>query len=169
MASTLQPFAKKRKKEETTVITARIPNSKYELFKKYCDDLGLSINEAINLLVNEELKEADIIIKNEADVNQISIDDVIEKSEYEEEKVNTKVNTKPNIKVNTKPNTTVKKERFIYEPYMNHENKVPCPICEKFISKTNYVKHASKMHEMSSEEVLTSEIYQDKIKEMLEI
>jgi antitoxin component of RelBE/YafQ-DinJ toxin-antitoxin module len=161
MASTLQPFAKKRKKEETTVITARIPNSKYELFKKYCEDLGLSINEAINLLVDAELKEADIIIKNEADVNQISIDDVIEDSKDEEEKLNTKVNTKTN--------TIEKKERFVYEPYMNHENKVPCPICEKFISKTNYVKHSGKMHEMTAEEVLTSEMYQDKIKEMLNI
>ena len=157
MASTLQQFAKKRKKEQTTVITARLPNSKYNLFKKYCDDLGLSINEAINLLIEAELKEVDIIIQNEADVNQVTIDDVINESEYVEEKVNTKVNTK------------VSEKRFVYEPYMNHENKVACPICEKFYSKSNYVKHAKQQHEMTSEELLTSEIYQDKIKEMIDV
>jgi hypothetical protein len=154
MASTLQQFAKKRKKEQTTVITARLPNSKYNLFKKYCDDLGLSINEAINLLIEAELKEVDIIIQNEADVNQVTIDDVINDSKDDEEKVNTEVNTKGNNK------------RFTTKQYEINE-ELPCPICSTWWKATNYNRHVQK-HVKTRKEIFTNEKYQDKIKAMIE-
>jgi antitoxin component of RelBE/YafQ-DinJ toxin-antitoxin module len=53
----LKQFAKepKKGKGETVVLTARLPESLYEDFKGYCDSLGLSISEAINLLVEQEM------------------------------------------------------------------------------------------------------------------
>jgi hypothetical protein len=158
MASTLQQFAKKRKKEQTTVITARLPNSKYNLFKKYCDDLGLSINEAINLLIEAELKEVDIIIQNEADVNQVTIDDVINDSKDDEEKVNNEDELEVNTKVNNK--------RFTTKQYEINE-ELPCPICSTWWKATNYNRHVQK-HVKTRKEIFTNEKYQDKIKAMIE-
>lgn len=51
----LKEIAKKNKKENTGVITARIPNSILERFKKHCSELGISVNEAINHLIKTEL------------------------------------------------------------------------------------------------------------------
>jgi hypothetical protein len=165
----LEQLAKKSKKEETTVITARLANSKYNWLKKYCDDLGISINEAINFLLDVEYKEwakknKNVIQENEVDISQMTIEEAIRNESENEKDDEIKVNTK----VNTNIDTDEIKERFVYEPYMNHDNKVPCPICEKFYSKSNYVRHTNKQHEMTPEEVLTSKIYQDKIKAMLE-
>lgn len=163
MASTLQQFAKKRKKEQTTVITARIPNSNYKSFKKYCDDLGLSINEAINILVNNELKEltevsTEVIEDNEIDKNQVTIDDVINNVDEDESEVNTEINTDKNTKGNNK--------RFTTKQY-EIDKELPCPICSTWQKATNYNRHV-KNHVTSRKEIFTNEKYQDKIKAMIE-
>lgn len=56
MMSKLKAYANTKKNTKTTTITARIPNAKYEAFKEYCDELGISISEAINVLIDSELK-----------------------------------------------------------------------------------------------------------------
>jgi hypothetical protein len=53
--SKLAKFAKKKNTEMKT-ITARIPEDKYNQFKEYCDTLGLSITDAINILIESELE-----------------------------------------------------------------------------------------------------------------
>jgi len=51
----LEQFAQnRRRKENTTVLTARLQESVYDDFKTYCDELGLyslSISEAVCLIV----------------------------------------------------------------------------------------------------------------------
>ncbi|HDU1185823.1 TPA: hypothetical protein REU56_002933 [Listeria monocytogenes] len=54
--SYLEQFARNKKsKEETEVLTARLPKTLYGNFKNYCDDLGLSISEGVCLLVEKEM------------------------------------------------------------------------------------------------------------------
>ena len=106
----LRQYAKKAQKEETTVITARLPQGRYERFKSYCDDLGLSINEAVNLLIEIELKSeakgensADIQ-ETQEDKNQVTIDDVINYSSDDEKNMNNKVNNEVNKNVSRETN-----------------------------------------------------------------
>jgi antitoxin component of RelBE/YafQ-DinJ toxin-antitoxin module len=54
--SKLKSFVNKKKNKEMKTITARIELDKYTDFKRFCDSLGLSINEAINILIDSELK-----------------------------------------------------------------------------------------------------------------
>jgi antitoxin component of RelBE/YafQ-DinJ toxin-antitoxin module len=54
-----------KKKETTTVITARIPTELYSKFKNYCIQYGLSINEALKLLVENEINSIQNVYKNE--------------------------------------------------------------------------------------------------------
>ncbi|MCM3790049.1 hypothetical protein M3221_16805 [Domibacillus indicus] len=54
--SRLEQFARNnRRKEPSTVLTARLPDSLYNDFKEYCDDLELSMSEAIYLLIECEI------------------------------------------------------------------------------------------------------------------
>lgn len=172
MASTLQAFAKKRKKEETTTITARVPNGKYNSFKNYCDDLGLSINEAINLLINVELKEAsknnNIVIQDEQhDLNQVTIDDVINDELELNNDDEAKVNTKKNIEVKAKKNTTSNTEgRFTTKQYQVN-GELPCPICGNWENASNFNRHAKK-HATTSKDIFTNEKYIEKVSAMIE-
>ena len=51
----LEQFARnRRRREKTEVLTARIPEGLYGDFKGYCDELNLSISEAVCLLVERE-------------------------------------------------------------------------------------------------------------------
>ena len=43
----------RRRKEKTEVLTARLPKSLYSEFKLHCDELGLSISEAVICLERE--------------------------------------------------------------------------------------------------------------------
>jgi antitoxin component of RelBE/YafQ-DinJ toxin-antitoxin module len=168
MASKLQAFAKKRKKEETTVITARIPNSKYNAFKKYCDDLGLSINEAINILINDELKEASkennkIIQEVIDDANQVTIDDVIN----DESAVTIESELKVNTKMNTNKNTKSNGSRFTYDGF-EIQGQIPCPICNEWFDKTNFARHTKTKHDSKPIEILLNDEYKNTVKEMIE-
>jgi antitoxin component of RelBE/YafQ-DinJ toxin-antitoxin module len=219
MATTLTQYAKNRRKEETTVITARLPNSIYDELKTYCDNLGLSINEAINLLVKTELaelkKEAGDIVQsikdlkvkmdNEANTkdieekeenpNQVTIDDVINNSNDDETKLNTKMNNDDSAEMNTKVihpkiiNTAktdsgeiAKKDsakttkvnsadnknsnkRFTVKPFVVN-NELPCPICGNWFNHSNFARHAKNQHKTSTEAIFTE--YKDKAQEMTE-
>lgn len=58
--------AKKKQKENTVVITTRIQKSIHERFKNYCDEYGFSINEALKLLIENELKSIQTVYNDEA-------------------------------------------------------------------------------------------------------
>jgi antitoxin component of RelBE/YafQ-DinJ toxin-antitoxin module len=172
MASKLQAFAKKRKKEETTVITARIPNSKYNAFKKYCDDLGLSINEAINILINDELKEAskvnnEIIQDVIDDVNQVTIDDVINSESEVSATVNNEVMADDEKEVNTKVNTKVNASRFTYDSF-EIDKQIPCPICNEWFDKSNFARHTKNKHKQSPQQILLNDEYKEQLNNMIE-
>jgi antitoxin component of RelBE/YafQ-DinJ toxin-antitoxin module len=164
----LKQYAKKSKKEATTVITARLRNSRYEWFKKHCEELGLSINEAINLLVDMEYQEenvSEIEEQEEVDENQITIDEIIEDKNTI---VNTKVNNDDKQKVNTKVNTRVNNKSSVKRFTTKHyeiDKELPCPICVTWQNATNFDRHAKK-HATTRKEIYTDEKHLEKIKIM---
>jgi antitoxin component of RelBE/YafQ-DinJ toxin-antitoxin module len=80
----LSNHAKKVNNKTNTTVTARIPAQTYSKFKAFCDSLGLSINEALNLLIENELK-------NEEQMNK----EVIQPSIKVEEPIEEKPKPKP--------------------------------------------------------------------------
>ena len=52
-------------KKNTKVITARIQEDLYESFKNHCEENGFSINEAVKVLIENELKSIQTVYKNE--------------------------------------------------------------------------------------------------------
>lgn len=168
----LEKFARNRRiKENTTVLTARLPESLYGDFKGYCDDLGLSISEAVCLLVEREMvtlqgeSETALAIeyKTSDDVFTTNTDEhnEIVKSNTDKHKVNTNVVKKHanTSKANTK--------RFTTKPF-EVNNKLPCPICGEWKSASNFSRHAKDEHGSTTEDIFTNEEYKEKVKAMIQ-
>jgi antitoxin component of RelBE/YafQ-DinJ toxin-antitoxin module len=161
----LEQFARNRRsREKSEVLTARLPKSLYSEFKTYCDELGLSISEAVCLLVEREMAGT-IGAANEVATTKeyIKKDDVVE------------ANTETNTKVVEKRKDVVKQntrrinsdtKRFTTKQW-KIDDRLPCPICGKWEIAKNYSRHA-KTHEMTTQEIFTSEEYKDKINAMVE-
>lgn len=61
----------------------------------------------------------------------------------------------------------IKKERtkrFITVRYQI-DNKLPCPVCGVWVSVANYARHARQQHDMTTQELITSDL--DKVQEMV--
>lgn len=72
----LEQFARnQRRKEQTEVLTARLPRSLYNDFKTRCDELGLSISEAVYLLVEREMKGLDSVSDEPATTIEYKMND----------------------------------------------------------------------------------------------
>jgi antitoxin component of RelBE/YafQ-DinJ toxin-antitoxin module len=145
--SYLKQFARnKRTKGKTEILTARLPADLYKNFKSYCDELGLSISEAVNLLIDKEISGLNTkrIQKESFENTREEVASTSEVIPYAE--------LKP---LESKPNTKrVQTGRFITNEW-NVDGDLPCPICETWFSKSNFSRHA-KGHEMSTEEIFTT-------------
>lgn len=153
--SYLEQFSRnKRRKEPSTVLTARLPESLYDHFKEHCDNLGLSISEGIYLLVEREItahlrtaKEPSTYI-----------------SEYTKDEDVVAVNTKPVIKHTVKMKVPTK--RFTVQQWeVNRE--LPCPICTSWSNASNFSRHA-KQHNTTTQAIFTNEEYIKKANEMVQ-
>lgn len=157
----LKKYARnKRRKEKSEVLTARLPHSLYEDFKTYCDDLGLSISEAVCLLVEREMAGSDkafdeVATTKEAIKNTDSSDDEV--------KTNTKSNTNV-VKKNTRKNNS-NTTRFTVKQWEVND-KLPCPICGEWKASGNFSRHA-KTHGITTEQIFTDEEYKEKIELMV--
>jgi antitoxin component of RelBE/YafQ-DinJ toxin-antitoxin module len=159
----LKQFARNQRiKENTIVLTARLPESLYGVFKTYCDQLGLSISEAVCLLVEREVtclqSESEIASTFDTDVYQTNDDVVVANTEKSEENTNV-------VKTNTskgKSNTV----RFTTNHWKVNE-MLPCPICGEWKAASNFSRHA-KQHDTTTEEIFTNKKYQEKIEAMIE-
>jgi len=161
----LEQFARNRRnKEKTEVLTARLPKSLYSEFKYYCDDLGLSISEAVCLLVELEMSTEN------SGFNEIATTEEYIKND-DETKVNTEMNTNvvdEGVKVvekNTRQNQTYT-NRFTTKQFQVN-GELPCPICGEWKKASNFARHA-KGHKIATEEIFTKEEYQDKINAMID-
>ncbi|MCR6463200.1 hypothetical protein [Bacillus paranthracis] len=157
----LEQFARnKRRKEKSEVLTARLPHSLYEDFKTYCDELGLSISEAVCLLVEREMTGSDNAFDEVATTKEYIKN--TNSSDYEV-KTNTKSTTNV-VKKNTKENNSNTK-RFTVKQWVVND-KLPCPICGEWKTAGNFLRHA-KTHGMTTEQIFTNEGYREKIELMV--
>jgi hypothetical protein len=161
----LERFAKNgRAKEKTEVLTARIPESLYKDFKDYCDDLGLSISQAVYLLVKREMTGFE---KENQDgesllyTNEYKLNDDVYKTKHSVVEMNTNVNT--NV---VKPTTKATTSRFSTKQWQIN-GELPCPICGEWVSSSNFSRHA-KQHGSNTYSIFTNETYLIKVNEMIQ-
>lgn len=161
----LEQFARNRRsKEKTEVLTARLPAALYSEFKTYCDELGLSISEAVCLLVEHELKVQKSAANTESNINDY------ENKQYEYEKnngvfaTNTNVNTKAIEK--TQAGSSANAKRFTVKQFV-FNNELPCPVCNQWVNNSNFARHA-KQHGSSTQAIFTNEKYLKQVNEMIE-
>ncbi|MBT2734107.1 hypothetical protein [Bacillus sp. ISL-7] len=161
----LEQFAKNsRAKEKTEVLTARIPESLYRDFKDYCDDLGLSISEAVYLLVKREMTgfeketqdDESVLYTNENNSN----DDEYKKNHFV-------VETTTNVVKPTTKKISTTTERFTTKQWQVN-GELPCPKCGEWVSASNFSRHA-KQHGSNTYSIFTNETDLIKINEMIKV
>jgi hypothetical protein len=165
----LEQFARNRRsKEKSEVLTARLPQSLHSDFKKYCDELGLSISEAVCLLVEREMTGVQGASGEVSTTKEyINNDDVVEVNT--ETDINVVEKKRNVVQKNTKENTRKSNSntgRFMKKDY-EVLGELPCPVCDQWASSSNFARHANR-HNMTTEQILTSEEYKDKIQSMIE-
>src|SRR3954454_19803995 len=103
--SYLKQFSRnKRNKGKTEMLTARVPEKVYNEFKNHCEELGLSISEAVNLLINKELLSVEEELEEEEiqnNTNIIDSDHKLSTFAINSNHDNSKNDKKSNIKKNT--------------------------------------------------------------------
>lgn len=154
----LEQFARnRRRKEKSEVLTARLPESLYSEFKTHCDELGLSISEAVCLLVEHEINTNKI----ESTTNNYTNDELATTKEcMDVVEANTQVNTIENQK---RSNTNTK--RFTVKQY-EVNGELPCPLCKQWINYSNFSRHA-KQHETTTQDIFTNEEHLQQVNEMI--
>lgn len=141
----LQSFARdKKQRRKKKQFPVRLPENLYTEFKTYCDNLGLTINEAIHLLIQQELEQSNDQKFKKSDITNQSTYSIQKKS--------------PSSPKNKKGN------RFSTAPW-SVESQLPCPLCREWKSKSNFNRHTQTHHQLSSQEIL--EKYSDIAKEMI--
>ncbi|MDM5215175.1 hypothetical protein QUF94_28120 [Peribacillus sp. NJ4] len=154
MTTYLEQFARnRRRKDKTEVLTARLPESLYYDFKGYCTELGLSISEAVCLLVEREMSEKVSVSEELATSDEYKMnDDVVE--------MDTEV-----VKVVARRNSNSNTNRFITTQWQVN-GQLPCPYCGRWLVSTNFSRHA-KLHSTTTLEIFTNEKYREKITSMI--
>lgn len=160
----LEQFVRiKKGKGKNVTTTVKLPEETFYTLRNYCDNLGITLTEAIYLLVERELKEAGSNnIQQHTKYKEINHEiaaTIQPNTEYEEEHT-------PHIQQNTtkRSSSTSSSIRFNTTEYVINE-ELPCPICEKWVSRGNYSRHA-KGHDLTTQEIF--ELHQDKTKEMVQ-
>lgn len=160
----LEQFAKNsRAKEKTEVLTARVPESLYRDFKDYCDDLGLSISEAVYFLVKREMTGFEKEIQDDESpmyTNKYKMND----DEYN--KNHFVVETTTNVVKPTTKRISATTERFTTKQWQVN-GELPCPKCEEWVSASNFSRHA-KNHGSNTHSIFTNETYLIKVNEMIQ-
>jgi antitoxin component of RelBE/YafQ-DinJ toxin-antitoxin module len=172
----LKQFARNRRgKENTKVLTARLPESMYDELQNHCDSLGLSLSEAIYLLVEKEVRSIQQETRSLPKETKTNEDE--HKTNTGETNINTntgEINTlsKNNaIKANSnspKKSTANSKRntgRFTVKSFIIN-NELPCPICDTWLNSSNFSRHAKTLHNSNTESIFTE--YKDKVAEMIE-
>jgi antitoxin component of RelBE/YafQ-DinJ toxin-antitoxin module len=177
----LERYAKRktRKGTLTKTLTARIDSDVYEDFKNYCEGLGLSVSEGVNLLIHEELRYVVMGISG--------IEHTENTFEYKEEDKGPTFTFIPPSKKHTdvvKQNTNEHQEednthtdvfnleynsntdRFTTKPYERNGN-LYCPICGEWKSAKNFSRHAKEQHNTSTKSIYTNPLYLESIANML--
>lgn len=171
----LHQFARNRRsKEKTTVLTARLPESLYNEFQSYCDELGLSISEAVNLLVDREISGNNGRNESVAPSKKAEVKTKKDEKNTSEDGLNTtvfKVNTDDDIDESNRIKTTAKKTQATSNRFTTNQWKIdgtlPCPICNEWRDARNFSRHVKSHDYKSTEALLTNEGHQEKLQRMI--
>lgn len=136
----LKNYARMVNKEPTEVTSVRIPKSLHKSFKKHCENYGLGIAEAINILIKNELGDA---------YKQHLHDDESNKLQKQLPK---KLSSA--VKKITKQSSRSNSGRFLTTQY-RVEDELPCPICGEWKSHTNFARHVKTNHGKTTQEIFT--------------
>lgn len=136
----LKNYARITNKEPTEVTSVRIPKSLHRSFKKHCENYGLGIAEAINILIRNELGDAHKQHLHEDESGKL------------QEKLPQKLSSPQRVtpKSSTRSNTG----RFVTTEYQV-DGELPCPICREWKSSTNFARHVKTSHKKTTQEIFT--------------
>lgn len=142
----LERFAREQRGNRSRTITARVDPDTDKRFKEQCDRLGLTVSEAVALLIEREVRGEAEGKAGEPEANRGGIHD-----EHEEKQMYT---------YSTQKHTPTRRQRagkrsggggrFTYAPYVV-KGKAPCPICRTWISRGNLARHMDQ-HDTNTEE-----------------
>lgn len=140
----LKNYARMVNKEPTEVTSVRIPKSLHKSFKKHCENYGLGIAEAINILIRNELGDA---------YKQHLHEDESDKLQKKSPKKSSSPQ-KVTPKSPSRSQTNSSPGRFLTTQY-RVEDELPCPICGEWKSHTNFARHVKGTHGKSTQEIFT--------------
>jgi antitoxin component of RelBE/YafQ-DinJ toxin-antitoxin module/uncharacterized C2H2 Zn-finger protein len=189
----LEQFARNRRgKEKTEVLTARLPESLYGDFKDHCEELGLSISEAVFLLVEREMKGISKEKTSEQNTQKPTTNTTNDKKNDDVFTLNTQTNTTATKEISATKELSLDKLfgtkqqtprglNAIFTPKNNVpktnssrftakqwevDGKLPCPKCGQWFSASNFSRHA-KSHGTTTQEIFTNERYLEKAAAMI--
>lgn len=137
---------KKEVSKKGKLIGAKVTQEEYDLFNLRCEELGLSVSDALRIFVQSEIKNVEQNVKQNSEQN-------VKQEDKQEVKQEDKQKVKP----------SVKQGRFNLKEY-SKGGKTPCPSCNTWVTTGNYSRHC-KTHDTTSEQLIMSNL--DKVREML--
>lgn len=158
----LEKYGRKKTGEKRNrQIGAKIEPSLFDDFSAHCDNLGLSVSDGIRYLIIEELTK-DKADKVQSETAITSIDNsVITNMKPDVPPVGTKGNTE----VRPKVQQPQKKTSVNMTGWMIN-NKLPCPICERWGHRKSFRRdHATKHGYESSYDMIQSHLW--KVEQMI--
>lgn len=158
----LEQFARNRRRSERTkVLTARIPESLYDSFQDYCDDLGLSLSEAVLLLVEREMEGFEGSYNEVTTTIEYEVKhDELERNSNEDEIVKPKKNVVKNTSETGAGRFTTTRWKV--------NKMLPCPLCRDWKSASNFKRHVEDTHDLVPEQIFTNPEYVEIADRMVE-
>lgn len=144
MMDILKNYARTTNKEPTEVTSVRIPKNMYKEFKHHCERYGLSITEAINILIRNELG---------GNLKEVNYEDAPKKIQEQLPQES----SSPSVKLPTQPARSQPRKqtgRFVTTEYQV-DGELPCPICGEWKSSTNFARHVKTNHKKTTQEIFT--------------
>lgn len=160
----LERFARK-KENRTETVTARLDPGTHRKFKELCNKLGLTVSEAVALLVEKEVRgSADPTIRaTQNEHEDIHYDD---KDTHDEHGGIQRYTPPPRPKQKPpRPQRPGTGGRFTTQPFVV-DGRLPCPICGTWPERqANIARHMRDIHESTTKEVYTA--HMETVKKMV--
>lgn len=157
----LERFARKRENRSET-ITARLDPDTHKRFKEHCDRLGLTLSEAVALLVEAEVRGE---VREPGAIRTTKTTQTEVTNTLDDDKNIQRYTPTPRPKVQQPRRSGGAGGRFTTKPYVVN-GRLPCPICETWPERqANISRHMREIHDRTAEEVYKA--HMDKVREMV--
>jgi hypothetical protein len=179
----LAKYAKTEEGKKTHSITTKVTEKEYREFIELAARCNLTPSEALRSLIIEELDMVHERIPSDPRRSaldtmrylSVSIDPVQQPSDTPQiQTVNPQTHTETKVNKSISERTSggslrprrSSGKRFIVAPY-DIGGRVPCPICETWVTRSNVSRHMRELHNGASTEDVYKQ-YADKLNEMME-